>query len=89
MNEKVVKLVTRPELLTTPHVLEFLKRCVERIESGELKPEQAIVLLMAPSADDPKSVDYLTLESGLTVEQMLWMLARAQHFLLHRGTEFE
>jgi hypothetical protein len=85
--EKVVKLVTRTDLISTESVLKCLKEYVERIEKGELKPEQLVLIMMQPCVGESGCADYFYGDSGLTIEQKFWLVSKCADYLLQLGRD--
>lgn len=87
MRENVIRLVTRTDMISTESVLRLLKEKIEEIEKGEIKPDQAVLILAMPCAGEWGACNYMYADSGLTMEQMHWMVSKCASHLLQQGRE--
>ena len=79
VNLKGEAIATAPEPNRT---LAILKNLVDQIETGQFSPDKLLILYTVPHANDSALVDRHTLDSDMTVSEVLFALEMAKAELI-------
>lgn len=77
----IVSLRNEPIQTADLPLLARLKDLVERIESGEIKPEKYLLLVVKTSPKNPAMVCTESFDSGLTLSEAVYLMSGGIHDL--------